>query len=139
MPTKAPLSTLTFTWCRARPVPAGSRHRGAVPDQLDFRAHPGVEETLAVQHGHDVGRVENVSSDRKRPVAREPARLAAERKRENVRAADRHGVDLAAQPAFESRIPDGGIARRKQAPLRARSLNPCCTTPKVQSAAPAFA
>src|SRR5216684_6949688 len=76
----------------------------AVPDHLDLRAHPDVEEPLAVQQGHDVGRVESVSSESKRPVAGKPAHLAAERQRENVRVTDRHGIDLAAQPALESRI-----------------------------------
>src|SRR5258706_9408562 len=56
----------------------------AVPDHLDLRAHADVVEALAVHQRHDVGRVESVSPEDKRPVAGEPAQLAAERERENV-------------------------------------------------------
>src|SRR4029077_7439028 len=55
----------------------------AVPDHLDLRAHADVEELLAVQQRHDAGRVESIGSEGKRPVAGEPAQLAAERQREN--------------------------------------------------------
>src|SRR5260221_7632942 len=86
-----------------------------VPDHLDLRAHADVVEPLAVHEGHDVGRVESIGSHGKRPVAGEPAHLAAERQREDVPVADGHGIQLAAQPAFDSRIPEGGIARREHA------------------------
>src|SRR5712671_4176456 len=71
-------------------LPVADVHE-AVPDHLDLRAHPDVKELLAVQQGYDMGRVENVGSQSKRPVAGEPADLAAECQRENVRVADRHG------------------------------------------------
>src|SRR5260221_5585971 len=87
----------------------------AVPDHFDLCAHADVIEPLAVHEGHDVGCVESIGSQGKRPVAREPAQLAAERQRDDVSVADRHGIHFAADPAFDSRIPEGGISRREQA------------------------
>src|SRR5207249_240196 len=90
----------------------------AVPDHLDLRAHADVEKPLAVQQGHDAGCVEGISPESKRPVAREPAQLAAEREGDDVPAAGLHGVDLAPHPAFDARIPESGIAGRKQAQVQ---------------------
>src|SRR2546421_6378952 len=79
----------------------------AVLDHLDLRAHADIEKPLAVPHGHDVGRVESIGSESKRPVSGEPAQLAAECKRDDVPAAHGDGVDLATQPAFDPIVPEG--------------------------------